>query len=251
MTQSAVSWKIKRLEERAGLELVKRGQEIEATPDGRDLLHYADRVIDAHDEAVEHLSRSDLEGVIRLGTNEDLRGGQLADVLADSAACTPTHPADVRVQLSGEVPEWIDEGAVDLAVVQIPADEVSPDDVELWQEPLRWVHGLDHEFPADEVVPVVSFGPGLVYLDSAEESLKRGGLRWRTVLECPMLSGVQAAIEAARRCAERTKPHRRDDRGHDDGTCRPSSRGDPHVRRRRHRGPRSFRDARHPLGDRT
>ena len=45
-------------------------------------------------------------------------------------------------------------------------------------------------------MPVVSFGPGLVYLDDAEESLKRGGLRWRTVLECPMLSGVQAAVEA-------------------------------------------------------
>jgi DNA-binding transcriptional LysR family regulator len=188
MTQSAVSWKIKRLEERVGLELVKRGQEIEATPDGRDLLHY--------DEAVEHLSRSDLEGVIRLGTNEDLRGGQLADVLARFGRMYPHIRLDVRVQLSGEVRDWFDDGEVDLAVVQIPADEVRPDDVELWREQLKWVHGTDHEFPADQVVPVVSFGPGLVYLDAAEESLKRGGLRWRTVLECPMLSGVQAAVES-------------------------------------------------------
>ena len=196
MTQSAVSWKIKRLEERVGLELVKRGQEIEASPDGRDLLHYAERVIEAHDEAVEHLSRSDLEGVIRLGTNEDLRGGQFADVLARFGRMYPHIRLDVRVQLSGEVRDWFDDGAVDLAVVQIPADEVRPDDVVLWQEPLRWVHGADHEFPLDEVLPVVSFGPGLVYLDQAEESLKRGGVRWRTVLECPMLSGVQAAVES-------------------------------------------------------
>jgi DNA-binding transcriptional LysR family regulator len=33
-------------------------------------------------------------------------------------------------------------------------------------------------------------------LDAAEESLKRSGVRWRTVLECPMLSGVQAAVDA-------------------------------------------------------
>lgn len=197
MTQSAVSWKIKRLEERVGLELVKRGgSEIEATPDGRDLLLYGERMLDAHDEAVEHLSRSDLAGVIRLGTNEDLRGGELADVLARFGRMYPQIRLDVRVQLSGVVREWLDDGEVDLAVVQVEASDVRPDDVALWTEPLTWVQGAEADFGADEVIPVVSFGPGLVYLDSAEEALKNSGLRWRTVLECPMLSGVQAAVES-------------------------------------------------------
>lgn len=197
MTQSAVSWKIKRLEERVGMELVKRGSaDLEPTPNGRDLLDYADRILSAHDEAVAHLSRSDLTGVIRLGTNEDLRGGELADVLARFGRQYPQIRLDVRVQLSGEVREWFDDGDVDIAVVQIPASEVRPDDVELWREPLMWVRGIDQQFPMGQVVPVVSFGPGLVYLDHAEESLRRGGSRWRTVLECPMLSGVQAAVAA-------------------------------------------------------
>jgi DNA-binding transcriptional LysR family regulator len=197
MTQSAVSWKIKRLEERVGLDLVKRGRsEIEATPDGRDLLLYGERMLDAHDEAVEHLSRSDLSGVIRLGTNEDLRGGELADVLARFGRMYPQIRLDVRVQLSGAVREWLDDGEVDLAVVQIEATDVRPDDVVLWTEPLAWVHGVEATFDLDDVMPVVTFGPGLIYLESSEESLKRGGLRWRTVLECPMLSGVQAAVEA-------------------------------------------------------
>lgn len=196
MTQSAVSWKIKRLEERIGLELVKRGQDIEATPDGRDLLIYAERIIEAHDEAVEHLSRSDLEGVVRLGTNEDLRGGELADVLARFGRMYPQIRLDVRVHLSGTVREWLEDGDVDLAVVQILNSDIRPDDVELWREPLTWVHGREHDFAPTEVVPVVTFGPGLVYLEESEESLKRGGLRWRTVLECPMLSGVQAAVES-------------------------------------------------------
>lgn len=196
MTQSAVSWKIKRLEERVGLELVKRGSEIEATADGRDLLLYGERMLDAHDEAVELLSRSDLSGVVRLGTNEDLRGGELADVLARFGRMYPQINLDVRVQLSGVVGEWLDDGEVDLAVVQIEAGDVRPDDVVLWSEPLTWVHGFEARFDARDEIPVVSFGPGLVYLDAAEESLKRGGLRWRTVLECPMLSGVQAAVEA-------------------------------------------------------
>ncbi|MFT7475007.1 MAG: DNA-binding transcriptional LysR family regulator [Verrucomicrobiales bacterium] len=197
MTQSAVSWKIKRLEERVGLDLVKRGgSEIEATPDGRDLLLYGERMLEAHDEAVEHLSRSDLSGVIRLGTNEDLRGGELADVLARFGRMYPQIRLDVRVQLSGAVREWLDDGEVDLAVVQIEADDVRPDDVVLWTEALAWVHGVEATFDLNDVVPIVTFGPGLIYLESSEESLRRGGLRWRTVLECPMLSGVQAAVEA-------------------------------------------------------
>lgn len=196
MTQSAVSWKIKRLEERVGLELVKRGSEIEPTPDGRDLLHYAERILEAHDEAVERLGRSDLEGVVRLGANEDLRGGALADVLARFGRMFPQISLDVRVHLSGVVGEWLDDGDVDIAVVQIPADEVRPDDVVLWTDSVTWATGIDHTFDLSEQLPVVSFGPGLVYLDAAEESLRRGGARWRTVLECPMLSGVQAAVSA-------------------------------------------------------
>ncbi len=196
MTQSAISWKIKRLEERVGMDLVKRGSEIEATPDGRDLLQYGNRMLEAHDEAVAHLSRSDLEGVIRLGTNEDLRGGALADVLARFGRMYSQVRLQVRVELSGIVREWLDDGAVDIAVVQIEASDVRPDDVVLWTEQLAWVHSDEHIFPIADPVPVVSFGPGLVYLETAEESLKRSGATWRTVLECPMLSGVQAAVEA-------------------------------------------------------
>jgi len=196
VTQSAVSWKIKRLEERVGLELVKRGSEIEATPDGRDLLHYAERILEAHDEAVEHLSRSDLEGVVRLGTNEDLRGGQLADVLARFGRMYPQVRLHVRVHLSGQVREWLDDGEVDLALVQIPVADSEPDDIVLWRESLQWYRGQNQTFDPAEPLPVVTFGPGLVYQEVSEETLNNGGVRWHNVLECPMLSGVQAAVEA-------------------------------------------------------
>lgn len=196
MTQSAVSWKIKRLEERVGMDLVKRGSEIEATPDGRDLLIYAAQILEAHDDAVAHLSRSDLEGVVRLGTNEDLRGGALADVLARFGRMYAQSRLEVRVELSGVVCEWLDDGDVDLAVVQVETSEIRPDDVVLWTEQLKWVHSAEHSFDLDTPIPVVSFGPGLAYLEAAEESLRRSGVNWRTVLQCPMLSGVQAAVEA-------------------------------------------------------
>ncbi|MGI9596832.1 MAG: LysR family transcriptional regulator [Acidimicrobiales bacterium] len=205
VTQSAVSWKIKRLEERVGVELVKRGgSEVVPTPDGRDLLFYVERIVQTHDEAVEHLSRSDLRGVVSLGANEDLRGGILADVLARFGRKYPNVRLDVRIQLSGQVRRWLEAGEIDLAVLQIPEEEVIDSDVVLWREELQWVTGRDHPLKPDRPsgslgsspVPVVSFGPGLSYLDAAERSLDRLGVDWRTVLESPMLAGVQAAVEA-------------------------------------------------------
>lgn len=196
VTQSAVSWKIKRLEERVGTELVRRGPSVVPTPDGRDLLFYVERIVETHDQAVEQLSRSELSAVVRLGANEDLRGGTLADVLARFGRKYPNLRLDVRIQLSGVVRRWLEAGEIDLAVLQLPVDQVIDADVVLWQEPLQWVVGTGHRFDTDQEVPVVSFGPGLSYRDCAERSLAELGLRWRTVLESPMLTGVQTAVEA-------------------------------------------------------
>ncbi len=197
MSQSAVSWKMKRLEERVGLELVdRRDGEMTLTPHGTDLLRYAERILTAHDEAVEHLSRSDLEGVIRLGTNEDHGGLQLADVLARFGRMYPQVELKVRVGLSGDVAEWLERGEVDLAILQLPVDDVSPDDDVLWTDQLHWIQGRGHDLPSAETVPVVSFGPGFSCLDHSERSLTSAGIDHRVVLESPMLSGVQRAVEA-------------------------------------------------------
>ena len=88
MTQSAVSHKVKRLEERVGLDLVVRGAVVTATADGADLLRFADRIVGAHDEAVAHLTRSELEGSLTLGSN--VIGDQGAKRLATALACNST-----------------------------------------------------------------------------------------------------------------------------------------------------------------
>jgi DNA-binding transcriptional LysR family regulator len=173
VTQSAISWKIKRLE--------------------------ADRMLEAHDDAVAHLTRSDLEGVVRLGSNEDLHTGELVEVLARFGRAYPNIRLDVRFQLSGIVVEWVEDGDVDLGLVQIVdggPDGPEPDDVVLWTDPLLWVCAPDVEFDPSQVVPLVSFGPGCAYLAQVDEACARAGLRTRVALECPGLSGLTAAVEA-------------------------------------------------------
>ncbi|HAB57667.1 MAG TPA: LysR family transcriptional regulator, partial [Acidimicrobiaceae bacterium] len=81
VTQSAVSHKIRRLEERIGRDLLRRdGQSFVLTPDGRDLLAHAEAIVDAHDRAVDALQRSNVSGTVRLGCNEEVAATQLAEV---------------------------------------------------------------------------------------------------------------------------------------------------------------------------
>ena len=120
MTQSAVSHKVKRLEERVGLDLVVRGAVVTATADGADLLRFADRIVGAHDEAVAHLTRSELEGSLTLGSNEDLHSDELVEVLARFGRAYPNVHIDVRVGLSGTIADLVDAGELDLGLIQIP-----------------------------------------------------------------------------------------------------------------------------------
>ncbi len=199
VTQSAVSWKIKRLEERVGLDLVKRGQRVEATPDGADLLSYAHQIVSAHDAAVLHLTRSEIEGVLRLGSTEDLHSEELVEVLARFGRAYPNIRIDVRVQVSGLLCEWFDSGDVDIAILQL-CDEgefaPQPDDLVLWSEDLVWVQGLEAAIDPTGIVPLLSFGPDCTYGTQVDESFARAGIRTSLALECPSLRGVQSAVEA-------------------------------------------------------
>lgn len=156
---------------------------------------YASTIVDAHDAAVDHMRRSDVAGVVRLGCNEDLGGGQLASLLAAFHRMHPQIDLEVRIHLSEVVAEWLETGDVDIAVLEVLTDDVRPDDVVLVTEPILWVHAADVTFDADQVVPLVTLGPGLNYLADVEEALARDGRRWRKVVESPMVSSVQSAVE--------------------------------------------------------
>ncbi len=194
MTQSAVSWKIKRLEERVGAELVQRGATVEPTADGQELLTYASVIIEAHDAAVDRLTRSEVAGTVRLGSNEDLHAPELARIVARFNRVFPNVHLKVRIGLSGHVRQWLADDEVDLALLQLPIDDIEPGDTELWREPIQLMkaEGVDLHEP----LPLISFGPGWAIDAHVESALNSWGGSWHEVLECPSLAGVQAAVTA-------------------------------------------------------
>jgi DNA-binding transcriptional LysR family regulator len=195
LTQSAISHKLARLEERIGRPIVlKTGGGIAPTTDGRSLLSYAERLIALHDEAAEHFRLSELSGQVHLGTTEDAATSHLAGVLGRFRRAHPRVSLSIRTAQSLLLQRWLTEGRLDLAVMQIFADAKEPGDVELWREDLIWVQSADHPMRLGLRIPFVSFDAHCFYRRAAQAALADSGRSLTVVLECPSAHGVQSGV---------------------------------------------------------
>lgn len=197
LTQSAVSWKIKRLEERLGHALLVRdGKSIEPTEMGHELLAHAERILGAHDEAVASLKLRELTGTVRLGCNDEPQIDQVADIIRGFRSDHPLVGVHTRIGLSSVVGAWLRAGELDLAIIQVLADDVKEHDTILRHDRLGWFAAPQLELEADGSVPLITFGPRGFYRPIAERLLRDAGFEHVVVVECESTSGVIAAVEA-------------------------------------------------------
>lgn len=195
LSQSAVSHKLARLEERIGRPILIKGENgFTPTSDGQGLLHYAERLISLHDEAAQHFRSSELAGKIRLGATEDATSKKLATVLARFGRVHPNVSLYARVAQSLVLNIWLTSGEIDLAIMQVFVNEKEPDDVELWREDLLWVRAVDHPVNLGRVIPFVSFDSNCFYRLAAMRQLVDTDRSLDVVLECPSKEGVRAGI---------------------------------------------------------
>lgn len=197
LTQSAVSWKIKRLEERLGHALLVRdGKSIEPTEMGHELLAHAERILSAHDEAVASLKLRELTGTVRLGCNDEPRIDHVADIIRSFRSDHPLVGVHTRIGLSSVVGAWLRAGELDLAIIQVLASDVKENDVVLRHDRLGWFASPDLTLEQDGSVPLITFGPRGFYRPIADKLLREAGFDNVVVVECESTSGVIAAVEA-------------------------------------------------------
>ena len=100
LSQSAVSHKIKRLEERFNRQLLYRNKSrVHFNYDGEKLLGYAHKIIRLHDEACAGFLSSDLSGNLRLGITEDVSAPGIAQILSSFTTSYPNVVLTSRVDL--------------------------------------------------------------------------------------------------------------------------------------------------------
>lgn len=197
LSQSAVSHKIKRLETGLDCNLLNRktGAPI-FTARGEDLLHYAERILGLHDEALLSFSRSALGGRITLGMTEDTACSDLSRILARFRRLHPEVAVRTKVRMSLVLRSLLDQGELDAAIVQVFGHEVRPTDTVLLHERLHWVKSPDLELPPKAPVPFLSFDDHCFYRRWALDIGQDGGMVLETVFECASAAGIKAAVQS-------------------------------------------------------
>lgn len=195
LTQSAVSWKMKRLEERLGSPLIVRdGRDVALTDLGSELLQHAEQIVTAHDDAVDSLQRSQLEGTIHLGINDELEVDDVAALLARFQRRHPMVRLHVRIGLSGHIAQLVRGGDLDLALIQVL--EPHARDHVLWTEAIEWIASPTFVTNPLEPLPLVTFGPNSNYRVLMLEALRAAGIDQYVAFESESSAGVRSAVAA-------------------------------------------------------
>jgi DNA-binding transcriptional LysR family regulator len=196
MSQSAVSWKIKRLEERVGRDLLVRdGRSLSPTRDGRELLESGRSMIAMHDEAVARLQSTELEGNVRLGSTEEASAACTGAVCGRFSRIHPAASLDFHVDRSARLEAMVAANELDVAVIQLHRHEVRRTDRLLWVDRLEWVSSS--EWIYDEgPVPLITFGEDGFYRPLAEVALREADIPHRTAFSGPSTASVLTAVAA-------------------------------------------------------
>lgn len=194
-TQSAVSMKIKRLEELLERRLLDRSSRaLSLTPAGERLMGHARRLLALNDETVAFLLAPDAEGQLRFGVAEYFAPEHLPMILARFRRAYPRVRLDVQVGLSSDLVRDMDAGALDLVIAK--RDEGSARGRVLWREPVVWAAANDWVDEPGTPLPLCLLPSPCIYRARAAEGLERTGRPWRTVYTSGSIAAVRAAVLA-------------------------------------------------------
>lgn len=197
LSQSAVSHKIKRLEQTLDCTLLARGSGTSLFTDaGERLLEYARRMIDLQDETIASLRQMKLQGAIQIGMTEDTTSSGLARILGRFSRLYPDVNVRTRINQSLTLATQLENSVIDVAVMQIFKKELQPDDIVLYEDTLHWVKSKELILKLEDPIPFLAFDDKCFYKHWAEEKGQSNGHVFNTVFECPSATGILAAAKS-------------------------------------------------------
>ncbi len=194
-TQSAVSVKIRKLEELLGVKVFERtSRSLALTADGETLMGYARRLLDLNDEAVHRLIGPDASGTLRLGIADYIAPRSLPVLLARFNRHFPRIHVEVRTGLGMDMLPMLERGELDLVICG--REPSQPLGRLLYREPLVWVIGEATPTPPGPAVPMAALPPHCSHRRAAADTLARAGMQQEIIYTSTSVAGVQAAVIA-------------------------------------------------------
>lgn len=190
-TQSAVSLKLKRLEERLGHRLLERTpRSVALTADGEVFLTRARELLAVHERAVD--TSAPAPPRLALGISDHVSGPALAPVLARTAVFDPGLILEVTIAFSSALLEAFDAGTLDAVIVRREAGR--RDGEKLLEDDLAWFAAAQFRRRADEPLRIVNLSAPCGVRATAIRALDRAGIAWAEVFVGGGVAAVAAAI---------------------------------------------------------
>lgn len=188
-TQSAISVKLKRLEERLGHKLIERTPRlVRLSAQGAVFLNAARDFIAAHDSAVNALSSERRR--FRLGIAAHVAGPEVPTLLARLNERDPALTIEVRLENSRSLLDAFDNGELDAVIVRQEDDGRNGED--LGPEHFGWFAAPGFNQRCGEPLRLAALAPGCGVRDIATRALNGAGIAWVEVFV-----GGSAAVVAA------------------------------------------------------
>jgi DNA-binding transcriptional LysR family regulator len=192
-TQSAVSLKLRRLEEFLGRRLVERTpRSVRLTADGLGFIEHAKALLAASERAVSFTVPVACR--IRLGISDHAVGPQLPVLLARLGAADPGLVIEVGVGYSRSLLEAFDDGRFDGVVVRREGSRRGGET--LADDELGWFAAPSFERRADEPLRLASLAPPCGVRAMAIRALDASPVPWQEVFVGGGVAAVTAAVVA-------------------------------------------------------
>jgi DNA-binding transcriptional LysR family regulator len=190
-TQSAVSLKLKRLEDRLATRLVARTpRSVRLTAEGASFLERARDLLAAHDRAL--AGSQPAERRLTVGISDHVAGGDLANLIARVSAFDRALVLEVRVDFSHALLEAFDRGKLDAAVVRREADRRGGE--VLLEDELGWFAAAGFRHQGTERVRLAMLAAPCGVRAHAIRTLDKARIGWVEAFTGGGVSAVAAAI---------------------------------------------------------
>jgi DNA-binding transcriptional LysR family regulator len=194
-TQSAVSMQIRKLEDQIGRRLLDRTPRgVAVTPSGEQVLALARRMLQMHDEAVDHLTGSPASGAVSLGMPDDYAEMILPPLLARFAADHPGIEVNIRCAPSVELIPLLEEGTLDLALLTRHQGDGRGRLVR--REPLVWVSAPGFRPEAQDPLPLALFQETCLFRPLITGALEAAGRPYRIAFTGSSIAAVLAVVRS-------------------------------------------------------
>ena len=195
-TQSAISIRIKRLEEHLDSKLFERNTRgVTLTDLGERFLSVAQRLIEVNEEAYTILNPTVTAGKVVIATSETYASCLLPPVLRLIRDTLPKIEIELRCGHSWQMLKDLDSNC-DVDLVIATQHPKRTDGLTLVRERLLWVTGDNSQAHVDKCIPLAMFPNGCIYRQEDIIALNRVSKSWRIAYTCISHEGILAAVSS-------------------------------------------------------